>query len=55
MAKRKPSESANLLIPLPPTHSGAAEGREGLPSLRLWKRGTQTVFGEAKPAQKLSL
>src|SRR5437899_9956147 len=33
-------------------YSGAAEGREGLPSLRLWKRGTQPVFGEGEAGAK---
>src|SRR5487761_358115 len=51
MAKRS-SKSANLLIPLHPTIPALQKAAKGCQACDLWKRGTQTVFGEGEPDAK---
>ena len=53
MAKRKPSESANLLIPLHPTIPALQKAAKDCQACDLWKRGTQTVFGEGEAGAKV--
>ena len=52
MAKRS-SKSANLLIPLHPTIPALQKAAKGCQACDLWKRGTQTVFGEGEPDAKV--
>src|SRR5487761_177670 len=54
MAKRS-SKSANLLIPLHPTIPALQKAAKGCQACDLWKRGTQTVFGEGEPDAKVIL
>src|ERR1700730_10824707 len=53
MAKRASSKSANLLIPLHPTIPALQKAAKGCQACDLWKRGTQTVFGEGEPDAKV--
>jgi DNA polymerase len=53
MAKRKPSESVDGLIPPHPTLSALQKAAKGCHACDLWKRGTQTVFGEGAPDAKV--
>src|SRR5579872_7127792 len=46
MAKRASSKSANLLLPLHPTLPALQKAAADCRACDLWKRGTQTVFGE---------
>src|SRR5688572_11886455 len=47
MAKRSTTpRTAAELIPLMPTIEGVREAASGCTACELWKRGTQTVFGE---------
>ncbi len=52
MAKRS-SKSANLLIPSHPTISALQKAAKNCQACDLWKRGTQTVFGEGEPGAKV--
>jgi DNA polymerase len=49
MAKRTPSEPADRLIPPHPTLSALQRAAKSCHACDLWKRGTQTVFGEGAP------
>jgi uracil-DNA glycosylase len=51
MAQRKPS--ADRLIPPHPTLSGLQRAAKDCHACDLWKRGTQTVFGEGSPDAKV--
>ena len=53
MAKRASSKSANLLIPPHPTISALQKAAKDCKACDLWKRGTQTVFGEGAPDAKI--
>src|SRR4029077_9854531 len=52
MAKRS-SKSANPLIPLHPTIPALQKAANGCKACDLWKRGTQTVFGEGTADSKV--
>lgn len=52
MAKRS-SKSANLLIPPHPTIPALQTAAKGCQACDLWKRGTQTVFGEGETDAKV--
>src|ERR1700737_1673267 len=52
MAKQS-SKSAVLLIPSHPTLSALQKAAKGCQACDLWKRGTQTVFGEGEPDAKV--
>jgi len=54
MAK-KPTDSAADLIPDHPTLASVREAATNCRACDLWKRGTQTVFGEGSPNAKLML
>ena len=49
MPRRKESQSAAPLIPANPTLPKLREAAAGCRACDLWKRGTQTVFGEGTP------
>jgi DNA polymerase len=53
MAKRTPTESAELLIPAHPTLSALRKAAKDCKACDLWKRGTQTVFGEGQSDAKV--
>jgi uracil-DNA glycosylase len=53
MAKRASSKSANLLIPPHPTIPALQKAAKDCKACDLWKRGTQTVFGEGEPDAKV--
>jgi uracil-DNA glycosylase len=53
MAKRASSKSANLLIPPHPTIPALQKAAKDCKACDLWKRGTQTVFGEGEPHAKV--
>jgi uracil-DNA glycosylase len=53
MAKRKPTESAELLIPPHPTLPALQKAAKDCQACDLWQRGTQTVFGEGEPNSKV--
>jgi len=53
MAKRASSKSANLLLPLHPTLPALQKAAKDCKACDLWKRGTQTVFGEGEPDAKV--
>jgi len=52
MAKQS-SKSAELLIPPHPTLSALQKAAKNCHACDLWKRGTQTVFGEGEPDAKV--
>ena len=52
MAKQS-SKSAVLLIPSHPTLSALQKAAKNCHACDLWKRGTQTVFGEGEPDAKV--
>src|ERR1700722_19665172 len=52
MAKQ-PSKPAELLMPLHPTLPALQKAAKGCHACDLWKRGTQTVFGEGVPDAKV--
>ena len=52
MAKQ-PSKPAQLLIPPHPTLSALKRAANNCHACDLWKRGTQTVFGEGEPEAKV--
>lgn len=53
MAKRKSSESAELLIPPHPTVPALQKAAKNCHACDLWQRGTQTVFGEGGSGAKV--
>jgi uracil-DNA glycosylase family protein len=53
MSKRKPTESADLLIPPHPTLSSLQKAAKSCQACDLWERGTQTVFGEGERDAKV--
>jgi DNA polymerase len=53
MAKRGSPKPANLLIPLHPTLSALRKAAKDCKACDLWKRGSQTVFGEGSPRAKV--
>jgi uracil-DNA glycosylase len=48
-----PDDPAQKKIPLTPTLQGLAELSKNCKACDLWKRGTQTVFGEGEPNAKV--
>src|SRR6202051_1430073 len=52
MAKQ-PSKPAELLMPSHPTLSALQKAAKNCHACDLWKRGTQTVFGEGEPEAKV--
>src|ERR1700682_3970267 len=52
MAKQ-PSKPVELLIPPHPTLSALQKAAKNCHACDLWKRGTQTVFGEGEPEAKV--
>jgi DNA polymerase len=53
MVKRKPTESAELLIPTHPTLTALQKAAKNCHACDLWQRGTQTVFGEGEVNSKV--
>jgi uracil-DNA glycosylase len=53
MAKRESPKPVNLLIPLHPTLPALRKAAKDCKACDLWKRGTQTVFGEGIPHAKV--
>src|ERR1700674_3063885 len=53
MAKRASSKSANLAIRPPPTIPALQKAAKDCKACDLWKRGTQTVFGEGEAHDKV--
>ena len=53
MAKRKPFESAELLIPARSTLPALRKAAKNCQACDLWKRGTQTVFGAGEADAKV--
>ncbi len=53
MVKRKPTESAELLIPTHPTLTALQKAAKNCHACYLWQRGTQTVFGEGEVNSKV--
>jgi DNA polymerase len=53
MVKRNSSKSAGLLIPLHPTIPALRKAAQDCQACELWKRGTQTVFGEGEAGAKV--
>lgn len=53
MAKRKRTESAELLIPPHPTLPALQKAAKDCQACHLWQRGTQTVFGEGEANAKV--
>jgi uracil-DNA glycosylase family protein len=53
MAKRHPPHSRNTLIPQQGTLGELKKAAQNCQACDLWKRGTQTVFGEGKPRAKI--
>ena len=52
---RKPTDSAAELIPDRPTLKTVGDASKDCHACDLWKRGTQTVFGEGVPKAQLML
>jgi DNA polymerase len=55
MAKRPTQDSTNPLIPLNGNLEGLKQAAKNCKACDLWKRGTQTVFGEGVPKAKIML
>src|SRR5213080_4861881 len=55
MAKKQPAESAVELIPPRPTLEKTRDAASACHACDLWKRGTQTVFGEGARKAELML
>jgi uracil-DNA glycosylase len=53
MPKTNPNQTAAPLIPRNPTLDSLREAARGCRACDLWKRGTQTVFGEGHPGAKV--
>jgi uracil-DNA glycosylase family protein len=51
--RKNPDDSAQKKIPSTPTLAGLAKIAKNCKACELWKRGTQTVFGEGKPDAKV--
>ena len=51
--RKNPDDSAQKRIPSTPTLAGLAKIAKNCKACELWKRGTQTVFGEGKPDAKV--
>src|SRR2546428_14188856 len=50
---KKPTDSAAELIPDRPSVKSVREAAKDCQACELWKRGTQTVFGEGSPKAEL--